>query len=165
MHNNEVTYDNKWDTKKNKHYKDLAMEFANRGALPRDIPLSWAREVYFFFCKLDKEFGLRYDTNHYRSRTMPGFFTLLKMLFKNREEAKEVIKKKVYGTYYNLRYKPKVHVSQFKEKFGYVRIYYDAPEDIKPKIEKYIHNLEISLMRKGAYHSAVTLTKERKKEL
>lgn len=57
----------------------------------------------------------------------------------------------------NKIYKPKVVLSQVKEKYGELRIYYSAPEHLEPIIEKMIAKTEVKLALKGCYYPVESL--------
>lgn len=209
-HNNEVTYADKWDTKKNRRYKDMAMDIAKRSDCASSIPLSWAREVYFFLHMLDTKFGIQYSTKTHMGWYYPKTKEMLLLLFvvpiisiprtikqlykdifgepskwrkrhtptkklRVREtlfEGKsayfhgyQILWHRLYGYFYNKTKGPQISLGQFKEKFGYLTVYYDAPDDIKPQINKYIKALELGLLKKGAYHNVTTLVKQRNTNL
>ena len=200
MCNNDVTYHDQWDTKKNKHYQTMALAIARKSHCRSSVPLSWAREVYFFLSYLDSKYGIAYATQtmdgYYLPKGVKGWLTqlvvrpirrfpsLLKTLYKDvfKEPSKwkkqsaptrllrvketlfgyggmsgyfygyRALKHVVYGFFYNKVKKPQIHLAQFKEKFGYVTVYYDAPTHVKQEVNRYIKKLTYALSKKGAYY-------------
>lgn len=199
MYNNEVTYDKKWETKKNRHYRDMAMDIAKKSECMSSIPLSWAREVYFFLRHLEHTYGIKYPTRTHMGYYLPSIPKTLRIMFidpitrlpktlkklykdvfsepskfqkKYAPTRKDRVKEtlfgfcgrggylygwqlawhRLYGFAYNKIKRPKIGLGQFKEKFGYVTVYYDAPDDISKEVDRYIKRLELSLARKGAYY-------------
>jgi hypothetical protein len=197
--NNDVTYHKKWETKQNRHYRDMAMEIAKKSDCTSSIPLSWAREAYFFLRHLEHKYGIRYSTHTHMGYYFPRPKEMLKYLFvtpittiprtlkklfkdvfaepsrfqKQTPTRKDRIKEtlfgfcgrggyfygyqilwhRVYGFLYNKIKKPKIALSQFKEKFGYVTVYFHSDdEEVTKDVNKYIKRLQLSLSRKGAYY-------------
>lgn len=198
FYNNDVTYADKWDTAKNRNYQKMAMAIAVKSDCGSSIPLSWAREVYFFLRHLEQKYGIKYATDTHRGYYYPTFWQLFKLMFwspivtlpytlkrlyrdifckpksyqlqyspTRMDRVRDtlfgharggyfygymVLYSVIYARYYNFMHKPKVALHQFKEKFGYVTVYYSAPDDIRKEVDKYIKNLERSLWLKGAYY-------------
>ncbi len=145
IYNNAVTYHKKWDTKKNKRYKEMALQLIDKASSDCRIPNSWARETYFFFQHIEKKYGIKYSTKarHYFPKLS---------LFRSPTKFFKEYWRRAYGFIYNIIQGPKVEIGQFKEKFGYVRVYFRASEDIKKEINRQINRLQYSLYRKGAYY-------------
>lgn len=194
--NNDVTYADHWDTPENRWYKKQAMKYANRSHCESSIPLSWAREVYFFLKELDDKFGIQYAQDTYRGYYVPDRKEFLYLLFVSpirrlpgtlKAMFKDVFNPSKYklkssptvlgrwnetlfefrgstlhawsmlaflirGYIHNKRTKPQVNLSQFKEKYGYVTIYYQAPTEASFWIDNRRKILERDLSRKGAYY-------------
>lgn len=80
MFNNEVTYNEKWETPENKAaLKKLVEKYFARSRCYPDCPVSWAPEVLELLETLDKELGISYNTD-----TSYGYyitFNLVSQLF------------------------------------------------------------------------------------
>lgn len=79
MYNNEVTYDEKWNTDENKKYRKMVYNYIDRGACSGDCPVSWAKEMYFFLKDIDDRFGIAYCTDTFKGYYFQG--TPLKNIF------------------------------------------------------------------------------------
>ena len=200
MCNNDVTYADKWDTKQNRNYQRMALAIAKRSDCKSSVPLSWAREVYFFLNLLEQKYGIAYATStmdgYYLPKGIRGWFSelvvipikrlpsLIKRLYKDvfKEPSKwklkhtptrmdrvrdtlfgyggrsgyfygyRALKHVIYGRLYNRIKNPRIHLSQFKEKFGYVTVYFNASEEIEKEVNSYINKLQYALSKKGAYY-------------
>ena len=58
----------------------------------------------------------------------------------------------IYGKLYNKVMKPKIFLGQVKEKFGTLRVYYNAEPWVQNYVEEQIQELEVKLANKGAYY-------------
>lgn len=199
MYNNEVTYNDKWNTPENKGFlKKLDDEFFHRSICSPDCPLSWSVEVYQLLKQLDKEFGIKYNNQTVKGYTItensklkrifirPFVKTYLDLIKKPKRHPKasdeaysvtlsrykeyRTIKNVVetfifhisYGlstTYaqlkadaYNFVFRPKITLSQVKEKYGTLRLYIDYPRDQSDYINNLISKTERMLSEKGAYY-------------
>lgn len=69
MFNNDVTYNEKWNTKENHNaLTELKEKYFSRSECMADCPPAWAPEVLELFNKLDKELGIKYNES-----TLNGF--------------------------------------------------------------------------------------------
>ena len=58
----------------------------------------------------------------------------------------------VMNPFLNYIYKPKIHLGQFKEKYGELRVYFSCPDYLDEHVNYMIHKTEIKLALKGAYY-------------
>lgn len=146
-----------------------------------DIPLAWSKELYELLSYLDKEFGLGYNPPFIFQLTLKNFFNSfvrypIKHFFKKPfiyPETKDVplerIKRRFNSFWWTLSCnwtrlvidlkrrvvnkirKPKVFLSQVKEKYGTLRVYYGCPEYLDKHIDKLIRGVEVKLSLKEAY--------------
>lgn len=66
MYNNEVTYDEKWNTEENKEYQKKLMAFlVPRSRCHSHVPVAWSKEIYEFVISLHKRYGIGYTTDTY----------------------------------------------------------------------------------------------------
>lgn len=72
--------------------------------------------------------------------------------FKSYHYAFRVLYRNVKGTIYNKRRKPAVSIQQVKEKFGELRIYFSARDEVSAEIDHEIRKVEVALAKKGAYY-------------
>lgn len=63
-----------------------------------------------------------------------------------------LFKMQVSNRVLNYIYKPKIRLSQFKEKYGSLTVYFGAPDYLDEHISYMIHKTEIKLALKGAYY-------------
>jgi len=196
MHNNEVTYDKKWDTENNKALRKKVLDFLGpRSGCVCDVPAAWAQEVSWLISWMNSKFGIRYElSTHFGYFVDRNFFKLLfvnpwmslthnysripehlkryrtrkvwyKAFAKNISSAYselkhslKIIKRQIVGRLHNWRKDPTITISQVKEKFGSLRIYYSINDPVNQKsieedIEFHIKSAEIMLSQKGAYYS------------
>lgn len=71
----------------------------------------------------------------------------------------KIIYRNMIGTLYNWYRKPLVSIQQVKEKYGTLRIYFDAEEPIEKQITHEIRKLEIALAKKNAYFKLENMVK------
>lgn len=64
----------------------------------------------------------------------------------------KLIRLSIKGRIYNYFKKPKISISQIKEKYGQFRFYFSAPPWLNPFIEEQLVELEIKLSLKGVYY-------------
>lgn len=70
MYNNDVTYNNKWDTPENKAaYAKLQKKYFSNSECGPDCPVAWAPEVLELMELLDRELGFCYNES-----TMRGYY-------------------------------------------------------------------------------------------
>ena len=73
MFNNEVTYDDKWNTPENrKALEKLQKKFFDKSYAYPDCPVGWAPEVLELLETLEKEFGFEYNTGTMQSYFIQG---------------------------------------------------------------------------------------------
>lgn len=73
MYNNEVTYDDKWDTPENRTaLKKLEKRFFDRSECGPDCPVAWAPEVLELMESLDKTIGIRRNEDTLRGYYIQG---------------------------------------------------------------------------------------------
>lgn len=193
MYNNEVTYDEKWNTKENKNYQKKLMDFLRpRSRCCSHVPVSWSKEVYEFIMSLHDRYGIGYTTDTYngyfvennlyilfikkplqslfyttpewlRSRNKKPWYKKvlrnIRMFFESYQYGFKVFFRHIFARIEQKFYNRQIVLDQFKEKFGSIRFYYNAPEHIENIIEKELIELEIKLSRKGAYYSLEELAK------
>ena len=70
MYNNEVTYDEKWETPENEEYLKKLNKYFDASHCSPSCPHGWAKEVYELLSHLDKEFGIARNED-----TLRGYFT------------------------------------------------------------------------------------------
>ena len=179
MYNNDVTYNKKWDTPENKEYNRQVYDILkDRTMCFSDCPLAWSKEVLEFLVELDKEFGIGYNAPYelslrsYLNKFFESFKIFVEKLsiyetlpddimtiqikkFKKFFDHQKFHFKRFYMTYkrrlVNKIQKPKIYLSQVKEKYGRLEIYFSAPEYIYDYIEKKKKEVEVKLAVKGAY--------------
>lgn len=191
MANNDVTYAEKWDTMPNNAaLKKMADKFFDRSVCYPHCPVSWAPEVLELLERLDKEFGIarneqtikaRYpELSLYKYLFVATFnnakYTLTKSKDKDKVlKAKESIKRDLQYALkvFNVRYtnpilnkvlRPKIHLSQIKEKFGYLTVYFQCDEKYKEYINNLIYETTIKLATKGAYYPLEQITRKSEDE-
>jgi hypothetical protein len=64
----------------------------------------------------------------------------------------KVISRNIEGSIYNWYRKPVVSIQQVKEKYGTLRVYFSARDEVEAEIDYEIEKLEVRLARKGAYY-------------
>lgn len=153
MYNNEITYDPKWDTEENRRLANLVMKFIYQRALcMSDVPLSWAKEVNELITAIHKRYRIAYELSswngYYINVSLSKIIRATGLYF-------AIFKRQIIGTLYNKLFKPQVRLSQVKEKYGQLRVYFDVigPNDIENDIDILIRQTEIKLAKKGAYYS------------
>lgn len=73
MFNNEVTYDNKWDTPEARAASaKLDSKYFDKSSCSPDCPLSWAVDVLELFETLDRELGFQYNEGTIRGYYVQG---------------------------------------------------------------------------------------------
>ncbi len=176
--NNDVTYAEKWDTMANNAaLKKVVDKYFDRSVCYPSCPVSWAPEVLELLERLDKEFGIARNEQTILARTpdLPLYKYLFVATFNNLKynltkaktnkvlNAKKSLKRdlryalKVFNVRYvnpilNRVLKPKIHLSQLKEKFGYLTIYFQCDDEYKEYINNLIYETTIKLSNKGAYY-------------
>lgn len=85
-------------------------------------------------------------------KNIEGFVHSIKYAF-------NVIKRNTVAYFYNKFRKPQVGISQVKEKYGELRVYFSAPGALDDVIEDMIRRTEIKLSKKGAYYPLESMVK------
>lgn len=176
--NNDVTYAEKWDTMANNAaLKKLADKYFDRSVCYPHCPVSWAPEVLELLERLDKEFGIARNEQTIKARypDLPLYKYLFVATFNNLKynltktekdkvlNAKKSLKRDLQYALkvFNVRYtnpilnkvlRPKIHLSQVKEKFGYLTVYFQCDDEYKEYINNLIYETTIKLATKGAYY-------------
>jgi hypothetical protein len=152
-----------------------------------DCPTSWSKEVLELLSTLDAKVGilkneedldLKYFFKKLLISPMSNAFDSVKYVvespycdksflekiayvhksfFYPLQSAFDHIKAVTYNKLYNKIKNPKIHLLQFKEKFGTLRVYVSCPDYLKGWIDQQIHLTEIKLSIKGAYFSIENL--------
>jgi len=165
----------------------LSKKFFSRSIAYPDCPIGWAPEVLELLVSLDKELGIMHNTSTEKSvffstnflkyfviTPLTNIFFLKKNNFKKQPLLKTLSKvfMSLYYPYRNgfrvikLAYinallnkikKPKITLFQIKEKYGYLTIYFSAPEAYTSYIKKEIAKCEAKLAKKGCYYPIESL--------
>lgn len=131
-YSNAITYDPKWDTKENRgNVAKLLKQYDT--PYWSDCPCSWVDEVSALLKAIDEKYGIaKNDTGLQRGFCLKGV--------QKQNKA------------YNLKHKPKVSLSQFKEKYGSLRIYFDCDDDqISKDVDRMIDDCQVQLVNKLKY--------------
>ena len=201
MYNNDVTYNDKWNTPKSRlALSKLESKYFDKSSCSPDCPLAWSVDVLELFETLDKELGFQQNESTIRGYRINGsplewfIKNPVKNLFyafktnilnvpnkweshlgkstgkrvpasiNNRllDTLKEFVKPIAYGfkackvRYINPKLnkilKNKIVLGQLKEKFGYLRIYFQAPDAYEDFINNEIRKCELRLALKGCYY-------------
>lgn len=68
-----------------------------------------------------------------------------------------IARRLITGSIYNKFKKPQIRLSQVKEKYGHLNVYYDAPEWAENYIDDRIRLTEVKLAEKGTYYSVESM--------
>ena len=66
--NNEVTYNDKWETPENYRWQRKAMRLAERNTYSPSVPLSWAKEVHEMLSNIEEKYGLAFGQKTFYAR-------------------------------------------------------------------------------------------------
>ena len=95
------------------------------------------------------------DFAKYRNSSLKDKLKRVKGSFKQPlEYAFKVFKMRYSSPFLNKILRPKVTLSQVKEKYGYLTVYFHAPEEHDVYINSLVSNTVKKLVAKGAYYSA-----------
>jgi len=182
---NDRIYDKKWQTKENKEYAKKAKSFLElRAPLYSRVPDSWAKEVYELLMLWEKQHGItitdsKYFNSYDHSFSFKGlkiavlaYFRYLKKKPTKFDPDKKqalwdlkrdlaiftVLFRKTLGKLINIRKKPGIHITQLKEKYGRLVIYWEATNKqdelfIKDMVKYDIKRVSEELTAKGVYNN------------
>ena len=198
-YNNDVTYNDKWETPENKAaLEKLEQKYFDNSYCSPSCPTAWAVEVLALMELLDKELGIERNEQtlraYYPQGTMVDWFVINpwrglfrairsnffeKAQVRDRKSEKHEYRSKtlaeriasIWSTYthpykYGIKVltvtklnpilnkinKPKLRLSQLKEKYGSLTIYFEAPEAFEEWVSQEIRKTELKLAIKGAYY-------------
>jgi hypothetical protein len=167
--NNDVTYHKQWDTKENEDaFKKLEKKFFDRSYGYPSCPSGWAPEVLALLERIDSELGIERNTETIKSYYPNGspfewfIKTPLTYLLNGRLDFSSIVygfkclKLKTINPFLNKVLKPKVKLSQIKEKYGYLTFYFDCHPAFEEYIDHLVRETEIKLAIKGAYYPIET---------
>lgn len=197
MYNNDITYDERWNTSENRKYlRKLEDKYLHRSECSASCPVSWAKDVHDLFEHLNSEFGIAYNETSIDGfmikgslikdifiRPIVGFMSsiysaLIKPYFSEdyvstyyrKMSLSSRIGVALRAFYYPIEYgarsimcmtiypllnkirKPKIVLSQIKEKYGELNIYFTAPDWLKEHLDLKIRETELKLAMKGCYY-------------
>ena len=144
--NNNVIYAKSWNTRENKGYSNRLSKYLRNCLCMSDCPLAWAKEVSILLEGLDKKYGIKRSVD---KRYHRGFGSTFHNLF--------LFYIKIENALYNFIKKPQISLDQVKEKYGELRVYYSASEEVSEIIDELIHETEVKLAIKGAYYPKESL--------
>lgn len=191
MYNNDVTYDEKWNTPENlAAVKQVEDKYFHKSVCAPSCPASWAPEVLDLLNLFEKELGIQWNESTIRAYYVKGnlyewllkdpvlsaisafkhhfiepkseyykdkglvykLLAPIKGFFSRYAYAKNAIRVRYVAPVMNRILKPKFALTQVKEKYGRLEIYFNAPEMYEPWIEKEITKCQIKIAMKGAYY-------------
>lgn len=178
-----------WAPEVNKLIKDIHSKYGIRYDLssyygymyPRSLfDLLLKKPLKSLFYKTPEHMKKYYEDKPFYHRPLSN----MKSFFGSYGYAFSVIKRNVIGTIYNRLFKPRVNISQVKEKFGSIRVYFGvlvdeksnyksneitrpgsvsftskSSNEIEEEIELMIKKMEIALAKKGAYYTLESMKK------
>lgn len=197
MYNNEITYDERWNTSENRKYmRKLETKYLHRSVCSPSCPVGWAKDVYDLLEHLNSEFGIAYNetsidgfmvrgnplkdifirpitgfmSSVYSSFIKPHFskdyvstyygkmslssrigVALRAFYFPIEYGVRSIMRMTIYPALNKIR-RPKIVLSQVKEKYGELNVYYSAPDYLNDYIDLKIRETEIKLAMKGCYY-------------
>jgi DNA-directed RNA polymerase subunit RPC12/RpoP len=135
---NEITYAKKWQTKENNR-KVAALLKKYNTPYWSDCPCSWVNEIKDLLDTVNKKYGIKKND----SGLVKGFAV------KTTGKGKKFLEK---NAAYNKKYKPKVSLEQFKEKYGSLRFYFSCNDnEIEKDINKLVDSTQNKIIRKLKY--------------
>lgn len=200
MFNNEMTYNEKWNTPENRAaLSKLERKYFDRSECAPSCPVAWAPEVLEMMETLEKELGFQYNEKTIRGYYIRGNLNswflfepwtsfksawianilhspadwdaprgkdgkrprrslvkrLLTVAFSPFTPMKYGFKAITVGYINKIRnaiYKPKIRISQIKEKYGELRCYFSTSEAFEVYVDREIRKCEIKLSLKGCYY-------------
>jgi len=184
---NERIYNDKWKTEENKKIsKKLNNLLEVKVPLHCQVPLSWAKEISDLIKLWEGQHGIVYTQeiyfNSYRVdfdlKSLKTLYYDLKNFFFNRKQPSKltgndwqkhafkrslkaplvIIYRKIVGRFLNFKNKPTLYISQIKEKWGLLTVYYTVvnctnPKYIEDMIEYDIKRVSEELIKKGVYYN------------
>lgn len=201
-YNNDVTYDNKWETPENlKALKQVERKYFHKSVCYPSCPTAWAPEVLEMLDYLDSEFGLRWneqtimayyprgswyyllsvkpfvnllssihnnffrfkfnndwDREYYKNKTLKKKLSnIFSSFFHSYAYGRNVFRVQVIAPIVNRIRKPKITLTQLKEKYGRLELYFSAPDYLEEHVEYVLAKAKVKIALKGAYYPVETL--------
>ncbi|HEX9804391.1 MAG TPA: hypothetical protein VGA67_01810, partial [Candidatus Dojkabacteria bacterium] len=174
---NQRIYHDKWKTEDNAdNLRKLRKITDLKVPLASDVPESWSAEILALVKLWEGQHGIEVNTSSIFRSYNVGFFESLRNAYydiksfafsKNRHKkyyieraisrVKVLLIRKIFGKIINSYSKPMLRITQIKEKWGSLRVYYNVvncanPKYVEDMIEYDIKRVGEELVKKGVYY-------------